>query len=63
MIAFGVLGLIAAVVVLVFPGESLVLLARIGGVVLLAFGVIALVAAFAGRGERRAAADAGAASA
>ena len=63
MIAFGVLGLIAAVVVLIFPGESLVLLARIGGVVLLAFGILALLAAFAGRGERRAAADAGAGSA
>jgi uncharacterized membrane protein HdeD (DUF308 family) len=59
LIAFGVLGLIAAAVVLIFPGESLVLLARIGGVVLLAFGVLALIAAFAGRGERRSGADAG----
>ena len=63
LIAFGIVGLIAAVVVLIFPGESLLLLARIGGVILLAFGVLALVAAFAGRGKRRAAADTGVGSA
>lgn len=62
LIAFGVLGLIAAAVVLIFPGESLLLLARIGGVILIAFGILALIAGFAGRGERRAAADAGAGS-
>jgi uncharacterized membrane protein HdeD (DUF308 family) len=48
-IAFGVLSIIAAIVVLIFPGGSLVLLARIGGVILILFGVIGLVAAFAGR--------------
>jgi uncharacterized membrane protein HdeD (DUF308 family) len=49
-IAFGVLGIIAAVVVISFPGGSLVLLARTGGVILILFGVIGLVAAFAARG-------------
>ena len=55
MIAWAVVSIIAAIVVLVFPGESLVLLARIGGVVLLAFGILALIAAFVGgRREGRA---------
>ena len=49
LIAFGALAIIAAIVVLVFPGESLVLLARTGGVILIAFGVISLIAAFAAR--------------
>ena len=52
LIAFGVLSIIAAVVVLAFPGESLVLLARIGGVVLLAFGILELIAALAGRRDQ-----------
>ena len=49
LIAFGALAIIAAIVVLTFPGESLVLLARTGGVILIAFGVISLIAAFAAR--------------
>ena len=57
LIAFGVLSIIAAIVVLAFPGESLVLLARIGGVILIVFGVVSLISVFAGRGGR--ATDAG----
>lgn len=60
LIAFGVLGIIAAVVVLTFPGGSLVLLARTGGVILIAFGVLSLVAALAGRRTRPVGADTGA---
>ncbi len=51
LIAFGALAIIAAVVVLLFPGDSLVVLTRIGGVVLLAFGIVELIAALAGRRE------------
>lgn len=49
LIAFGVLAIVAAIVVLTFPGESLVLLARTGGVILIAFGVLSLISAFAAR--------------
>jgi uncharacterized membrane protein HdeD (DUF308 family) len=52
MIAFGILGILAAIVVLIFPGDSLVLLARIGGVVLIAFGVVSLLTALAGRRDQ-----------
>ena len=52
LIAFGVLSIIAAIVVLAFPGESLVLLARIGGVILIVFGVVSVISVFAGRGGR-----------
>ena len=52
LIAFGVLSIIAAIVVLTFPGESLMLLARIGGVILIAFGIVSLIAAFLARRAR-----------
>ena len=59
LIAFGALAIIAAIVVLTFPGESLVLLARTGGVILIAFGVLSLIAAIAARRAGPIAADAG----
>jgi uncharacterized membrane protein HdeD (DUF308 family) len=59
LIAFGVLSIIAAIVVLTFPGESLVLLARTGGVILILFGIIGLVAALAGRRSQQVSANAG----
>jgi len=52
LILFGALAIIAAIVVIAFPGDSLVVLTRIGGVVLLAFGIVELIAAFAGRREQ-----------
>lgn len=52
LIAFGVLAIIAAAVVMLFPGDSLVVLTRIGGVVLIAFGIVELIAALAGRREQ-----------
>ena len=49
LIAFGLVSIIAALVVFSSPGDSLVLLARIGGVILLVFGVATLLSVFAGR--------------
>lgn len=58
LIAFGLISIVAAIVVLTFPGNSLVLLARIGGVILIVFGVATLLSVFAGRGQRSAEAGA-----
>lgn len=49
LIAFGLVSIIAAIVLLTVPGASLVLLARIGGVILIAFGIASLVAALTSR--------------
>ena len=49
LIAFGLVSVVAALVVFSSPGDSLVLLARIGGVILLLFGVVTLFSVFAGR--------------
>ncbi|HEU4949004.1 MAG TPA: DUF308 domain-containing protein [Kribbella sp.] len=46
LILFGALTLIAAILVTVFPGKSLVVFTRIGGIVLIVFGLVELVAAF-----------------
>jgi uncharacterized membrane protein HdeD (DUF308 family) len=43
MIAFGITSVIAAVILFVFPGLSLTLLAQIAGVVLIVLGVVTLV--------------------
>jgi uncharacterized membrane protein HdeD (DUF308 family) len=53
-IAFGLLGILAAVVVMIYPGESLVLLTRTGGVILIALGVVSLLTALAGRRDQTA---------
>ena len=47
LIAFGLLGIIAAIVLLTLPGASLIVLARTGGVILIAFGIASLIAASA----------------
>jgi uncharacterized membrane protein HdeD (DUF308 family) len=52
LIAFGLVSIVAALVVFSSPGDSLVILARIGGVILLVFGVVTLFSVFAGRGQR-----------
>ena len=52
LIAFGLIGIVAAFVVFSSPGDSLVLLARIGGLILLLFGIVTLASVFAGRGRR-----------
>jgi uncharacterized membrane protein HdeD (DUF308 family) len=52
LIAFGLISVVAALVVFTSPGDSLVVLARIGGVILLLIGVVTLLSVFAGRGQR-----------
>ena len=52
LIAFGLVSIVAALVVFSSPGDSLVVLARIGGVILLLVGVVTLFSVFAGRGQR-----------
>ena len=52
LIAFGLVSIVAALVVFSSPGDSLVILARIGGVILLLFGVVTLLSVFAGRRQR-----------
>jgi uncharacterized membrane protein HdeD (DUF308 family) len=48
-IAFGVTGVIAALILFVFPGPSLILLSRITGVVLIVLGILALAGAVLAR--------------
>ena len=55
MIAFGVISIIAAVVLLVFPLASLVLLARIGGLILIIVGIASVVSVILGRRQSPAA--------
>ena len=55
LIAFGVISIIAAIVLIAFPLGSLVLLAKIGGVILIAFGIASVIGVILGR--RRQAAD------
>lgn len=57
LVAFGLVSIIAAFVLLTVPGASLVLLARIGGVILIAIGIASLVTAFAARRDKAATAD------
>lgn len=49
LIVFGVLSIIAAIVVLAFPAGSLVLLARIGGVILIAIGIASVISVILAR--------------
>jgi uncharacterized membrane protein HdeD (DUF308 family) len=44
-IVFGVLSIVAAIVVIVWPAQSLVLMTQVGGTILIVLGVVALVAA------------------
>jgi uncharacterized membrane protein HdeD (DUF308 family) len=55
LVAFGVISIIAAIVLIAFPLGSLVLLAKIGGVILIAFGIASVIGVILGR--RRQAAD------
>lgn len=56
LLLFGVLSVVAGVVLLVLPGETLVVLTRTGGVVLILFAVVTLLTAVATRrGARRSA--------
>ena len=48
-IAFGVTSVIAALILFVFPGPSLILLSRITGVVLIVLGILALAGAILAR--------------
>ena len=49
MIILGVVSILAGLVVMIFPGESLVLLAQIAGVALLVIGALTCVSAIMGR--------------
>jgi uncharacterized membrane protein HdeD (DUF308 family) len=49
---FGALSLVAGLIVLLFPDQTLVLFARIGGVVLIGFGLVTLLSAAAARRVR-----------
>ena len=55
LVAFGVISIIAAIVLIAFPLGSLVLLAKIGGVILIAFGIASVIGVILGR--RRQAAE------
>jgi uncharacterized membrane protein HdeD (DUF308 family) len=48
-IAFGVTSVIASLILFVFPGQSLILLSRITGVVLIVLGILALAGAILAR--------------
>ena len=45
LVAFGLLSIVAAIVLLTLPGTSLILLARLGGAVLIGFGIASMIAA------------------
>lgn len=49
VIASGILSIVAGLIVLIFPGASLVLLARVAGIVLIVLGVVQLATAIASR--------------
>ena len=49
LILYAVVSIIAAIVILIFPGESLIVLAKTGGVILIILGIVALVGAWTGR--------------
>ena len=49
LVLYAIVSIIAAIVILVFPGESLIVLAMTGGVILIILGVVALVGAWTGR--------------
>lgn len=49
LLAFGVLSVIAGIVVAVWPGETLVILTRVGGILLIVLGVAELVTVFVAR--------------
>ncbi|HZA03481.1 MAG TPA: DUF308 domain-containing protein [Propionibacteriaceae bacterium] len=49
LVAFGVISIIAAIVLIAFPLGSLVLLAKIGGVILIAFGIASVIGVILGR--------------
>ena len=49
LVLYAIVSILAAIVILVFPGESLIVLARTGGVILIILGIVALVGAWTGR--------------
>ena len=49
MIIFGITSVIAALILFVFPGPSLIVLSQIAGIVLIILGIVALVGAILGR--------------
>jgi uncharacterized membrane protein HdeD (DUF308 family) len=51
LVVFGIVSIVAAAVLLVFPGRSLILLAQIGGVALIVFAVVLLASAFTARSK------------
>jgi uncharacterized membrane protein HdeD (DUF308 family) len=52
LVAFGLVSIVAALVVFSAPGDSLVVLARIGGLILVLIGAVTLLSVFAGRRQR-----------
>ena len=49
LVLYAIVSILAAIVILVFPGESLIVLALTGGVILIILGIVILVGAWTGR--------------